>query len=50
MWLDKLGQSALSGVQVVVRQSLIGSAYALIDQDGNPTPVSTFDQRHSRGG
>lgn len=38
--LDKLGQSARSGVSVVVRQTLVGNVYGLIDSEGRPTPVS----------
>lgn len=32
-WLDMLGQAAQGGVKVVVRQSLIGSDYGLIDAE-----------------
>lgn len=38
LWLDKLGVAALNGIQVVVRQSLIGANYSLIDKQLNPLP------------
>lgn len=41
MWLDKLGMSAAYNISVVVRQSLIGGSYGLIDENQlTPTPVS----------
>ncbi|KAJ9597244.1 hypothetical protein L9F63_011918 [Diploptera punctata] len=38
MWLDKLGLAARMGVSVVIRQSLIGGNYALLDDLMNPLP------------
>lgn len=38
MWLDKLGYSAKSGVNVVIRQSLFGGNYAMIGSDLLPNP------------
>ncbi|KAM8873355.1 heparanase [Synchiropus picturatus] len=39
MWMDKLGLAARSGLDVVMRQVLIGSgSYHLIDDDLNPLP------------
>ncbi|KAK6174483.1 hypothetical protein SNE40_017751 [Patella caerulea] len=38
LWLDKLGLSALNGLQGVLRQSFYGGNYALIDEDLNPNP------------
>ncbi|KAM9820317.1 heparanase [Neosynchiropus ocellatus] len=39
MWMDKLGLAARSGLDVVMRQVLIGSgSYHLIDDDMNPLP------------
>ncbi|MBD3270218.1 hypothetical protein GF376_01710 [Candidatus Peregrinibacteria bacterium] len=32
-WLDQLGQAAKSNIQVVIRQSLIGSNYGLIEEN-----------------
>jgi hypothetical protein len=42
-WLDKLGVSAERGIGVVMRQTLIGGNYALLDGHLNPNPVSVFD-------
>ena len=38
MFLDKLGLAALYCNQVVIRQSLIGGSYALLDDDFTPRP------------
>ena len=38
MFLDKLGLAALYCNQVVIRQSLIGGSYALLDDDFSPRP------------
>ncbi|KAK6174492.1 hypothetical protein SNE40_017758 [Patella caerulea] len=38
LWLDKLGLSALHGLQAVLRQSFFGSNYGLIDAHLNPNP------------
>jgi len=40
-WLDKLGLSAQKGVGVVIRQTLYGYDYSLLDIDMNPNPVGT---------
>ncbi|KAK6174489.1 hypothetical protein SNE40_017756 [Patella caerulea] len=37
-WLDKLGLSALHGLQAVLRQSFYGGSYSLIDTNLNPNP------------
>jgi len=41
-WLDKLGLSAQKGVGVVMRQTLYGYFYAMLDIDMNPNPVRTW--------
>ena len=38
LWLDKLGYSAKTGIQVVIRQSLFNGNYAMIGPDLNPNP------------
>ncbi|KAI4479544.1 hypothetical protein M0804_010941 [Polistes exclamans] len=38
LWLDKLGYSAKTGVNVVIRQSLFGGNYAMIGPDLLPNP------------
>ncbi|XP_043601188.1 heparanase-like [Bombus pyrosoma] len=38
LWLDKLGYSASTGVNVVTRQSLFGGNYAMIGSDLIPNP------------
>jgi hypothetical protein len=40
LWLDKLGLTARLGVDVVVRQSLFGGTYGLLDPALEPLPVS----------
>jgi heparanase 1 len=40
LWLDKLGMAARLGVDVVVRQSLSGANYGLLDPQMEPLPVS----------
>ncbi|XP_011699485.1 PREDICTED: heparanase-like [Wasmannia auropunctata] len=45
LWLDKLGYSAKTGVNVVTRQSLFGGDYAMVSPDLTPNPdwwVSIF--------
>ena len=39
-WLDKLGLSARLNEDIVIRQTLFGGRYALLDSDMNPNPVS----------
>lgn len=39
LWLDELGISALSGVEVVIRETLFHSRYSLIDANMKPRPV-----------
>lgn len=38
LWLDKLGYSAIAGLNVVTRQSLFGGNYAMIGSDLMPNP------------
>lgn len=38
LWMDKLGLSAKMGVKVVVRQTLYGHYYSLLDVNMDPTP------------
>ncbi|XP_043517824.1 heparanase-like [Frieseomelitta varia] len=38
LWLDKLGYSAIAGLNVVTRQSLFGGNYAMIGPDLIPNP------------
>ncbi|XP_031842931.1 heparanase [Nomia melanderi] len=38
LWLDKLGYSASTGVNVVTRQSLFGGNYAMVGPDLKPNP------------
>ncbi|XP_048250499.1 heparanase-like isoform X1 [Haliotis rufescens] len=38
LWLDKLGVSAKYGLKRVLRQSLFGGHYSLIDNNNDPTP------------
>ncbi|XP_055955938.1 heparanase-like [Patella vulgata] len=38
LWLDKLGLSALRGLQGVLRQQFYGGNYALLDTNLNPNP------------
>lgn len=40
LWLEKLGLSAKMGVDVVVRQTLYGNNYSLLNKDMYPNPVS----------
>jgi heparanase 1 len=40
LWLDKLGMAARLGVDIVVRQSLSGANYGLLDPEMEPMPVS----------
>eukprot|EP00064_Thunnus_orientalis_P022372 superscaffoldBa00007469_g22566 len=43
MWLDKLGLAARLGIDVVMRQSLIGNGrYNLVDNQLEPLPVSFY--------
>ncbi|ELT92924.1 hypothetical protein CAPTEDRAFT_216883 [Capitella teleta] len=39
LWADKLGVAAVSGIQVVIRQSLFSGHYSLIDNDYKPNPL-----------
>lgn len=41
-WMDKLGQSALLGLNSVLRQSLFNANYALINELTEPNPVACF--------
>eukprot|EP00794_Sanderia_malayensis_P009600 gene9600-10587_t len=38
LWLDKLGLAARLNISVIIRQTLMGGQYALVDKDLNPTP------------
>ncbi|KAF7993018.1 hypothetical protein HCN44_005799 [Aphidius gifuensis] len=38
LWLDKLGYSASAGVDVVIRQTLLGGNYSLVGNDLLPNP------------
>ncbi|XP_044728924.1 heparanase-like isoform X2 [Chrysoperla carnea] len=38
LWLDKLGLAAKHGMDTVIRQSIFGGYYALIDDNYNPNP------------
>ena len=38
-WMDKLGVSAAMDVKVVMRQTLYGGNYALLDANMDPNPV-----------
>lgn len=43
IWIDKLGLGAQLGLDVIVRQTLCGGSYALVDcKTFQPNPVSTF--------
>lgn len=35
LWIDKLGISAKMGIEVIIRQALVGGGYCLIDPQGN---------------
>lgn len=39
-WLDKLGLSAVYGLQSVIRQTFIEGSYPLVANDTSPCPVS----------
>ncbi|XP_072026930.1 heparanase-like isoform X2 [Amphiura filiformis] len=39
LWLDKLGVSAASGIDLIFRQTFYGGRYGLIGKDLKPTPV-----------
>ena len=41
-WLDKLSIAALTNHSRVFRQSFVSGAYALLDHDQNPSPVSMY--------
>jgi len=49
-WLDKLGLSAQKDIGVVMRQTLYGYNYALLDIDMNPNPVGTHSSYNNCGG
>lgn len=38
LWVDKLGLAAKNNITTVIRQSLLGGNYSLIDEDLNPLP------------
>lgn len=38
LWIDKLGLAAKSNIKIVVRQSLIGGNYSLLDKNFEPLP------------
>ena len=39
-WLDKLGIAARQGIDVIIRQTLYGGHYHMIDNNLEPLPVS----------
>lgn len=39
--MDKLGVAAQCGIDVVIRQTLYGGFYSLLDVDMNPNPVGS---------
>ena len=45
--LDKLGLSASMGLDVMLRQTLYGGHYAMIDDDLNPMPVSNIIMQYT---
>ena len=52
MWLDKLGSSAQLGIEVVIKQSVFGGNYALINNDLEPNPcwwISVFFKKFVTG-
>jgi hypothetical protein len=43
--MDKLGLAAQNGIGVVIRQTLFGGFYSLLDVDLNPNPVGGYFRR-----
>ena len=48
LWLDKLGVAAVGGVDVVARETLYQSCYALLDPDLHPNPVRERERERER--
>lgn len=48
LWMEKLGLSAAMGLKVVLRQTLYGGNYALLDVDLNPNPDYWLSWLHKK--